>query len=375
MRRLVAWRILTHEKGRSALAIAGIFVAVLMILLQLGFYASVPAGGMQVYDKMSFDILLTSSAYNFEAQSFDFPRRRLYQAASVPGVVAVAPLYQGIAPWLNGPGGRRDVYVMGFNLDDHVFNVPDIEARRDILARPDMVLVDRQTRPSFGPLTPGRHIEINDRDVTIAGLYTLGTGFVGLGAVTTSDLNFIRIFPTRTLGEPNLGLVTLRPGADPDRVAAALRALLPADTRVFTRDALAKHEMAHWVTTTSTGLIFGFGTIISIVVGTVILYQTLATQIIHHLPQYATLKAIGYHDRYLGGIVMVLVLIMAMVAFVPAVVAAFGVYRLVRDMTLLPIAMTAERLVGVLALTVAMSLGSALLSIRKVSRADPVDLF
>ena len=86
VKRLVAWRLLTYEKGRSALAVAGIFVAVLMIFLQLGFYSSVPDGGMLVYDKMRFDLMLTSSEYYFQGQSFDFPRARLYQALALPEV-------------------------------------------------------------------------------------------------------------------------------------------------------------------------------------------------------------------------------------------------------------------------------------------------
>jgi putative ABC transport system permease protein len=203
----------------------------------------------------------------------------------------------------------------------------------------------------------------------------LGTGFVGLGVVTTSDLNFIRIFPNRTLGEVNLGLVTLQPGADPDLVAATLRAMLPPDTRVFTRAELARHETAHWVTATSTGIVFGFGVVVSVIVGTVILYQTLSTQISRQLPQYAALKAIGYHDRYLGDIVVILALILAAIAYVLAVACALLIYHVVRSATHLPVTMTGARLVTVLLVTLTMSAGSALVSVRSIRRADPVDLF
>jgi len=374
--RLVAWRILTHQKGRSALAIAGIFVAVLMIFLQLGFYSSVPKGGMLVYDRMRFDLVLASSAYYFQGQSFDLPRRRLYQARALPEVASAAPIYQGEAQWLNLKTNlRRDIFVMAFNLRDTVFDVPDIVRQRDLLDRPDVVLVDQATRPMFGPLTAGGHVEINDRDVEIVGSYDLGMGFAGLGVVTTSDLNFVRIFPNRALSEVNLGLITLRPGSDPDRAARRLRALLPADTRVFTRAEFADHEIIHWVAATSTGLVFGFGAAISVVVGTIILYQILSTQIRHQLPQYAVLKAIGYRDRDLGEIVVTLAATMAAIAYVPAVAAALVIYRLVRGMTLLPIDMTGGRLAAVLLIALAMSTGSAAASVRGLRRADPVDLF
>ncbi len=376
MKRLVAWRLLTYDKGRSALAIAGIFVAVLMIFLQLGFYASVPEGGMLVYDKMRFDLMLTSSAYYFQGQSFDLPRARLYQATALPEVASVAPVYQGEGEWLNPVTGlRRAMFVMAFNLGDRVFDAPDIDRQRAVLERPDTVLIDRATRPMFGPFTTGSHVELDEHDVEIVGAYGLGTGFAGLGVVATSDLNFIRIFPARSLSEVNLGLVRLQPGSDPDRVARQLRELLPPDTSVLTRAELANREVVHWVSATSTGLVFGFGAVISVVVGAVILYQILATQIRRQLPQYAALKAIGYRDRYLGVVVMILALIMAIIAYVPAVAAALVIYRIVRDMTFLPLAMTGGRLAAVLFIALEMSVGSALVSLRVLRRADPVDLF
>ncbi len=372
---IVAWRMLTHEKGRSALAVGGIFVAVLMIFLELGFYFSVPAGGMLVYDRMNFDLMLTSSDYVYQDQPYDFPRRRLFQASALSAVASVAPVYQGETPWLNEKDGiRRNVFVMGFDLDQRVFNAPTINRALDALKRPDTVLVDSLTRPMFGPLGAGTHVEINNRDIEIAGDYVLGTGFTGLGAVVTSDLNFIRIFPDRTLETVNLGLIRLKPGNDPDTVAAELRAILPADTRVFTHDELARQEIAHWVTITSTGLVFGFGVIISMIVGTVILYQTLSTQITRQLPQYATLKAIGYTDGRIGSIVAALAMIIAFVAYVPALAVSVVVYAIVRGKTMLPISMTDGRVVTVLVVTVMMSAASAFISLRGVRRADPVDL-
>ena len=232
----IAWRILLHEKGRNALAVCGIFVAVLMIFLQLGFYFSVPKGGMRIYDRLRFDLLMTSSAYDFQGRSYDFPRARLYLAMSLPEVESARPFYQSAASWLNPEGRlRRDVFVMGFAPQDDLFNVDEIEHQADVMGRPNTVLVDRATLPMFGPQTPGRLVEIGERAFEIGGQYTLGTGFIGLGVVVTSDVNFKRMFPTHSLAAVNLGLIKLKPGSNPDQVALRLRELLPADTRVFTR--------------------------------------------------------------------------------------------------------------------------------------------
>jgi putative ABC transport system permease protein len=372
----VAWRILTHEIGRSVLAVSGVFIAVLMVFLQLGFFSSVPVGGMIVYDKMFFDILLTSSSYVYQGQSNSFPRRRNYQALALPEVASVAPVYQDSGQWYDEQDGwRRDVVVLAFRLGDPVFDATDVDRQIEILRRPDTVLVDSAVFPTFGAITDGRVTEIADRSVTIGGRYVLGVGFLGLGVVLVSDQNFIRLFPRRSLASVNLGLVRLKPGADPSRAAAALRRIMPQDTRVFTRAELSNHEIAYWLIRTSTGAVFGFGGLVAVIVGLVILYQTLSTQVARQLPQYATLKAMGYSDRYLGGIVVSLAMLMAGIAFIPAIGAAIGVYKLVHDATKLPIMMTQFRLLTVLGITVLMAAGSALYAVRRVRRADPVDLF
>jgi putative ABC transport system permease protein len=376
MSTFVAWRMLVHEKGRNLLAVAGIFIAVLMIFLQLGFYASVPKGGLQVYNHLRFDLLMTSRSYVVQTLPFDFPRQRLYQALSLPQVESVAPLYQSIASWLSPEDGtRREIFIMGIRPGDPVFAVPDIERQLDVLRRPDTVLVDTSTKPIFGPLTTGRIVELANRRIEIGGQYVLGVGFTGLGAVVVSDTNFIRILPYRSLATVNLGLIRLKPGSNPDEVATRIRQMLPADTQVFTRAELNAYEEDKLQSRTATGIVFGFGVIVAIIVGVVIVYQTLATQVTRQLPQYATLKAMGYSDAYLLRIVVALSAIMAGLAFVFAFAGAIAIYAKVRTLTPLPVEMTVARAIAVLALSFAMSAVSAILAVRILRRADPADLF
>jgi putative ABC transport system permease protein len=376
MSSFVAWRMLVHEKGRNLLAVAGIFIAVLMIFLQLGFYSSVPKGALQVYNHLRFDLMMTSSSYVVQGLPFDFPRQRLYQTLSLPQVETIAPLYQGIASWLSPEDGiRREIFVMGFTPDDPVFAVPDIERQLDLLRRPDTVLIDSSSKPIFGPLTAGRTVELANRRLEIGGQYVLGVGFTGLGAVVASDTNFVRILPYRSLATVNLGLIRLKPGSNPDEVAAQIRQTLPADTQVFTRAELNAHEEEQWVKQAATGIVFGFGVTVSIIVGIVIVYQTLATQVTRQLPQYATLKAMGYTDAFLLRIVVSLSTIMAGIAFVLAFAGAIALYAQLRTMTPLPVEMTATRAIAVFALSIAMSAASAILAVRILRRADPADLF
>jgi putative ABC transport system permease protein len=253
--------------------------------------------------------------------------------------------------------------------------VAQIERQVEILRQPDTILVDASSRPEFGVLQLGRQIEIEQRTVTIGGLYHFGTGFAGPGVAITSDLNFVRMFPNQDLADVNLGLLTLKPSVDPDRVATRLREIMPADTRIFTRKEFIGHEAQHWLTSTSAGLVFGFGVIVACAVGLVILNQTLATQITRQLAQYATLKAMGYTDFDLGGIVVTLATIMSTISFVLAVVLSLIIYRVVRHATLLPIEMTAARLIGVFLTVWAMSVLSALFSLRVLRRVDPAEVF
>jgi putative ABC transport system permease protein len=372
----VAWRVLSYQKGRTALAIGGVFIAIVLIFVELGFFIAVPQGGMLIYDHMRFDLLLCSDRYVFQAQSWQFPRARLTAASKVPGVAQASPLYLGNAKWQDPAGGLRiDSSVIGFDPRSNAFAVADIARQTAALERPDTFLVDSSTRSIFGPLTTGRVAELDGRKMTIGGQYKLGTGFLGLGVALVDQANFFRVFPVRSPDQVNLGLVMLQPGADPDQVASALRAALPADTQVFTRTGLTRHEVAYWTTKTATGVIFGSGLVVAFVVGIMILYQTLATQIARQLPQFAMLKAIGYRNRSLDAIVLAEAALIILVAFLPALVAALGLYSVIRRETLLPVTLNAAELAGVFATALAMAVASALFSLVRLRRADPADIF
>jgi putative ABC transport system permease protein len=374
----VAWRVLGYQKARTALAVGGVFVAIVLIFVELGFFIAVPQGGMLIYDHMRFDLLMCSKDYVFMAQSWQFPRSALAAALKVPGVAVATPVYLGDAKWRDPSGGQRvDITVIGIDAKSPVFAVPGIERQTAAIERPDTMLVDNSTRTIFGPLTTGRVVDLDGHKVTIVGRYTLGTGFLGLGvAVVGLDrTTFFRIFPNRSAAQVNLGLVTLQPGADPARVAAALRRALPADTQVFTRAGLTRHEVAYWTTKTGTGIIFGSGLIVAFVVGIMILYQTLATQISRQLPQFAMLKAIGYRNRTLDAIVLAEAVLIVLAAFVPALAAAAGLYAAIRQETLLPVNLNGLMMGGVFATGLGMAIASALFSLARLRRADPADIF
>jgi putative ABC transport system permease protein len=372
----LAWRILAHDKGRTALAVAGVCLAILLVFVQLGFFIAVPRGGMLLYDRTRFDLLIASTAYEYQVQPGEFPLGQLERAKTAREVALAAPIYFGSAKWRSGEDGKApDVFVIGLDPQDPIFTIEDINRQLALLNRADTVLVDSATRPMFGPLTAGRVVEIDRDKVKIGGDYGLGTGFMGLGVILVSAQNFVRLFPFRNLDQVNLGLIRLKPEVDPDRAAASLRKLLGGDIRVFTRPELEAHETAYWTTRTSVGLLFGSGLIVSFIVGVMVVYQILATQVSRQLPQFATLKAVGYGDRFLDGTVITMALLIVLAGFFPALAAASGVYAVIREETLLPVEMSGTRIAAVFAATLVMAAASALLSMGSLRRADPADLF
>jgi putative ABC transport system permease protein len=371
----LAWRILIHEKGRTALALAGVFIAIVLVFVELGFFVAVPEGGMLVYDHMRFDLLLVSKDYQFQAQPWQFPRERLTRAATVSGVARVTPLYFAGGSWQDPGGGLKlDVFLIGCDPKAQPFAVDGIEHQQSTLERTDTVLVDDDTRPIFGSLVTGRVVDIDGKRLTIGGRYHLGTGFLGIGVALMDEANFFRVTGRRA--DPvNLGLIQLTPEAKIENVADGLRRNLPDDVLILTRDELLARENAYWTTRTSVGLIFGSGLVVSFIVGVMVLYQTLATQIARQLPQFATLKAMGYADAHLLIVVLAEAAMIVITAFVPATIVAMVLYAVIRSQTLLPVVLTPAHLAMVLAATLVMSAGSAFLSVSFLRRADPADVF
>jgi DevC protein len=372
----LAWRILTYDKRRTALALIGIFMAILLVFVELGFFYAVPRGGLLLYDNMQFDLLLASDHYEYQAQPGAFPLSQLEKVRSSPDVAKATPLYFGVAKWKSGEGGMwPDLFMIGYDPASQVFIPDSINRQTAVLDRVDTVLIDSSTRPIFGPLNTGRVVQIDDRKMTIGGQYALGTGFMGLGVALASTANFSRLFPQRGTTIVNLGAIRLKAGVDPDRAAGNLQKLAGSGTRIFTRQQLDAHETAYWTTRTSVGIIFGSGLLISFVVGIMIVYQIVSTQGGRQLPQFATLKAIGYRDRALTATVSAMSLLIVIAGFIPALAAAMGLYLVIRQKTLLPVMMSEMRLLAVFAAALGMALISALLSVWVLRRADPADVF
>jgi putative ABC transport system permease protein len=378
----LAWLQLSHEKIRLLVAIAGISFADILMFMQLGFRDALFESAIRFHSNLSGDIFLQSPQSTALIAMKSFPSRRLYQSLAFPGVETATPIYINQAIWKNPvDGSTRGIFVYGFNpKDTKLFQLPGIAENIDKLKTPDTFLFDRQSRAQFGPIPKlfeeGKKVEteIRNRKIKIGGLFTLGASFGADGNLITSDTNFIRLFK-RDRGLIDIGVIQVKPGTDISATIAAMRAYYPKDVRIFSRQEFIDEELHYWQTGTSIGFIFTLGTVMGFIVGIVIVYQILYTDVADHLSEYATLKAMGYTDFYLLTVVFQEAIILSIVGFFPGMFAAVGLYSLTRSATNLPLMMTVARATTVLMLTMIMCVVSGAIAVRKLRAADPADMF
>jgi len=378
----LAWLQVTREKNRLAVAIAGIAFADILIFVQLGFRDALFDSAVKPHQSLQTDLVLINPQFETFAAVKDFNRERLYQAQGVEGVKSVTSLYIGMGQWRN-PTTRttRSILIFGIDPGNITFNLPDVNQSLPQIQMFNHVLFDQSSRPEYGEIANIFHkqstleTELNKRNIQVGGVFTLGTSFVADGNVIASDSTFMNLFPDRTPDQVDVGLINLQPDADIKKTQSMLKAILPDDVKVLTLAEFAEIEKSYWANATPIGFIFGFGTIIGFVVGLIIVYQILYSDVSDHLAEYATLKAMGYSDRYLVGVLIQEALLLAVLGFMPGIVLANGLYSLAQSATLLPIAMTTNRAVVVLSLTIVMCTGSGALALRKLQSADPADIF
>ncbi|MBE9201488.1 MULTISPECIES: ABC transporter permease DevC [unclassified Nodularia (in: cyanobacteria)] len=378
----LAWRQLMKQKGRFLVALCGITFADFLMLMQLGFQSALYDSNTRFHELLQADVVLVSrQAQNFGLLS-SFPRRRLFQAANFSEIESVNPLYVRLGVW-KSPQTKLDesILVIGFNPEQPAFNLPEVNQRLDQIKYPNTLLFDRNSSGKYeqaiAQIAEGKPVttELQGRKVQIGGLYEVGASFVANASVITSDQNYLRIFSGQQPGQVNLGLINLKPGSDADLVAKALESYLTDDVQVFTRQEFIDFEKKYWQENGAIGFIFSLGVTIGFFVGVIIVYQIIYSDVMDHLPEYATLKAMGYRNTYLLLVVFQEALILAICGFVPGGVVSFFMYAFTRNVTKLPLFMTPDRIILVLILTLTMCLISGAIAMRKLNSADPADIF
>jgi len=217
--------------------------------------------------------------------------------------------------------------------------------------------------------------EVAGKRVIVEGLVELGPSFGADGILITSRETFLRLFPANPPGSIEIGLVKLKKGSDPELISRILNNSLPSDVRVLTKNQFIEFEKNYWKNSTAIGFIFSLGALMGFVVGCVVVYQILYSDVTDHLPEYATLLAMGYRLKSLFFVVAREGFLLALFGYLTAYFSGQILYSVIRSSTKLPIIMDADKTILIFVLVLVMCMGSAAIAMRKLVDADPAEIF
>lgn len=378
----LAWLQLIQQRSHFAAAISGVAFAVTLMFSQIGLRDSLVNASVRLYRHLRGDIIMTSWEYHSQRGIPTVARRRLAQVLGVNGVESCAALQIGAIP-LRNPQNHEEhpISLVGFNPSDDLWDFKGYDKNFSALKEQGAVLFDEKSRALYGPLP--RMFAVHhplpviaaEHQVDIVGLVELGPGFNNDGYLFSSDATFDGLSTGGTSSLPVIGVIRLKTGAEPKQVLQNLRAMMPNDVRFAERDRFLEQEKQYWLRQTPIGILFTATLFLGLVVGSVVVYQILYSDVTSHLPEYATMKAMGFSDRKLFLLVLLQALYLSIIGFVPGAMIAQVIFIFLKHQTMLPFAMMIERLFEVYLLTLVMcgiSGGIAMLALR---RADPAEIF
>ncbi|SFK69089.1 putative ABC transport system permease protein [Nitrosomonas aestuarii] len=377
----LAWRQLIHDKPKLTAAISGVLFACVLVFMQLGFKDSLYASAASMPLKLNGDLFLIHQQSEAMWRPTQFKRSELMRALGHPAVVEVAPLYLSLTTFkAMDTQVKRTLIVYGYDPDTDLLDIEAIRKMKHALRIKDNVMFDEYSRPEFGPVrqmleTGQNRTEVNDYKVTIVGIFQLGISFAADGNIVTSDLNFLRIFPNRSANDIDIGVIRLHPDAPIAQVKKELREQLNDFVRIYTYEEILEHERLYWENTAPIGFIFNFGTVMGLIVGMVIVYQILFTEITNYRFEFATLKAMGYQHGYFVRMVFASALILAVLGFVPGYLLSNSLYYLAESQIFIPMLMTPDKIITVFVFILFMCTVAGFLAIHRLKSANPADMF
>ena len=382
----LAWLQLKRQPVRYLVAVTGIGFAALLMFMQLGFQSGLLRSATTFYQALETDLILINPATVNSGSYQQFPQSLLYRALGIEGVSKTIPLYvTNINAQQLGGVKPTSLRVIGFDPNEKVLDVPAINNQRDLLKTPNFVLFDElglsiKTGPVAKKVSKDGPLELilsnYSRSFRVMGLFKLGSTFVADSNLIASQATALDLaFPQVSVGEISLGLIRLDPSADIKRVQTYLKSLYGDQLQVLTKKELITQERNYWNNVSSFGVIFGFGTIMGLLVGGVVVYQVLYTDVSDHLKEYATLKAMGFSNKFVLMVVIQESILLAVSAFIPATLLSAALYAGLTAVSGIRLEMTADKTLLVGSLTMGLCAVASAIAIRKLQDADPASVF
>ncbi len=367
-------RLLIHERGRLLASVGGVTFALLLIFLQLGFRNALLNSALELLRQVDADILVINKEKDPFLKRTPMHHERLYQALAADGVETAAPIWLALREWKNiKEGTLHPIRIIGFDPDMPTFLIDAVRENSHKLKRIGTALLDNRSRSSYGELPAGK-AQVNLREIEIVGTFPLGTDFEVDGSLLVSDETFFEL----TGDSPQwteIILLKLSPGTDPGPVLDHLARVLPGDVRAFSKPQLIERDLAYWRAGTPISVILLVGVALGFAVGVVICYQILYTEVLDHLAEFATLKAMGYSDRYIEFVVISESVLLAVLGFIPSMLLGTGLLALLSWSSGLPAGVTINDAARVGALSLGMCTLAGLMALRKVRSLEPAELF
>jgi putative ABC transport system permease protein len=378
----LAWKQLTFQRMKLVAALSGVMVAVMLMWIQLGILASLYNAATLVHRNLQADLVIVSPLFETMNQVKSLSTRILYRARGCPGVVAIGELLIGPVEWRNPiTGEKKQIQAYGLEPEEGWVDLPGISQYAPQLRAENTFLYDRRSRNVFGPVVKAVergeafHVELNHRKMVAVGLTSMAATFGQQGNLVTSRANFLRTHPGHPPHQVHVGLVRTRQGENVESIQAALRNMFGNEALVMTPSEFAEFELRFWKTNAPVGFIFTMGTAVGFLIGFIVVYQILYADVTHHLPYYATMKAMGFADWYLLLLVIRQGLILSVLGYIPGSLLAIGFYQVIQYGTSIPVGPTWERAGFLLVLTILMCFLSGVVATQRLRSADPADVF
>ena len=369
----LAFRNLFHDRVRLAVTLIGILFSIVLVAVQLGLYLGARTMIISMIDRADGDLwIMAYGTKNFE-EAQPIRAREKYAALSTPGVERAIPLVSSFTDWRKPTGGSTLVVVIGAEYEDGglaPWNI--VEGDITSLGARDAVMVDKTYLEELGLEGVGDTAQVGASRVRVAGLTE------GIRSFTVTPYIFTTLTRAKSLLDMPADNVTyvlakLQPGADIEKVRAEIRTKVP-DSEVLTKPEFRNRSLNHWLFATGAGVALIGGAVLGLVVGTVIVAQTLYSSTKDHLPEFATLRALGSSAGYIHKVILAQAGLSAVLGYILGMTIAMTIVYL-SEHTALPIVMTPLLAALLLALTVGMCAISALSAIGKVMRIDPAMVF
>ena len=369
----LAQRNLFHDKVRLAVTLTGIVFSVVLIVVQLGLFLGFTTATSNLIDHSGADLWITSKNVPYVEQGVAFSERKLNQVRATPGVADAQKIIAHWTQWKRHDGSEDSVQIVGVNVDDPLerpWNV--VEGRVEDLKTPDAIIMDELYKQKLGVSRVGEVFEIGGHRARVVGFTRGIRSFTTSPYVFTSFKNAQNYTGLRE-DQTYFILVKVASGANLQQVRRDLLDRVK-DVEVFTTAQFSRMTTFYWMFTTGAGVAVLIAAVLGLVVGFVVVAQTIYATTVDHIREYGTLKAMGAPNSYVYKVIMKQAGISAVIGYALGMIVSIFVVQGSQKggaAILMPPSMA----IGMFFLTLFMCIGAALVSINKVTRIDPAMVF